>query len=190
MQSLLGVCQWKDIQTSDIRRTRWPRDLSILKGPYDGSLRKSQPQSLDQWLMLALPKGPNREGVTFLREDGNRSSFRNVVFIKKHWTMNRVHTRDSFKRLVDAQTVHVACNSLREEKRPNKLHQTFTWRLFFYRLLYTWALTNPICVPCVDSTRQVIRRHRVPCRSIAVCRSVCPTWYVVPPRLWTLDELI
>jgi hypothetical protein len=34
-----------------------------------------------QWLRLALTKGRNRIGVSLpLPEDGNRSSFRNVVF--------------------------------------------------------------------------------------------------------------
>jgi hypothetical protein len=33
-----------------------------------------------QWLRLALSKGPNRVGVSPSPEDGNRSSFRNVVF--------------------------------------------------------------------------------------------------------------
>jgi hypothetical protein len=41
---------------------------------------------LVQWLRLALSKGPNRVGVFFppplLPEDGNRSSFRNVVFLQ------------------------------------------------------------------------------------------------------------
>jgi hypothetical protein len=43
------------------------------------------------WLRLALSKGPNRVGATFfLPEVGNRSSLRNVVFLKKknigRWT--------------------------------------------------------------------------------------------------------
>jgi hypothetical protein len=47
-------------------------------GPYYvGSLRKSYPQS--------LAKGPKMVGnAIILPEDENRSSFRNVVFFKKH----------------------------------------------------------------------------------------------------------
>jgi hypothetical protein len=38
-----------------------------------------------------------RETPSFLPEDGNRSSFRNVVFLSKHWTMDKVQKPDSFK---------------------------------------------------------------------------------------------
>jgi hypothetical protein len=46
------------------------------------------------WLRLALSKGPNRVGVSFPSpEDGNRSSFRNVVFSSiqnsGRWTTSR-----------------------------------------------------------------------------------------------------
>jgi hypothetical protein len=46
-------------------------------------------------------KGPNRVGTTFiLPEDENGSSFRNVVFLRKHWTMDWVQKLDSFKGLM------------------------------------------------------------------------------------------
>jgi hypothetical protein len=45
-------------------------------------------------LILALSKGPNRVGVSLPSpEDGDRSSFRNVVFpiYLELWTMGKVH---------------------------------------------------------------------------------------------------
>jgi hypothetical protein len=49
-------------------------------------------------LRLALSKGPNTVGATFiLPEDGNRFSFRNVVFLRKHWTMDKDQKPDTFK---------------------------------------------------------------------------------------------
>jgi hypothetical protein len=51
-----------------------------------------------QWLRLPLCKGPNRVGATlFLPKDGNILSFRKVVFLRKHWTMDKVHKPNSFK---------------------------------------------------------------------------------------------
>jgi hypothetical protein len=32
-----------------------------------------------------------------LLEDGNRSSFQNIVFLRKHWMMDEVQKTDSFK---------------------------------------------------------------------------------------------
>jgi hypothetical protein len=58
-------------------------------------------------LRLALSKGPNRVGATFfLPEDGNRSIFQYVVFLRKHWTMDKVQKHDSFKCLYK---YHILC---------------------------------------------------------------------------------
>jgi hypothetical protein len=46
-----------------------------------GACRFYRVLTMVQWLRLALSKGPNRIGVSPSPEDGNRSSFRNVVFV-------------------------------------------------------------------------------------------------------------
>jgi hypothetical protein len=49
-------------------------------------------------LVQSLSKEPNIVGTTFiLPEDGNRSSFRNVVFLRKQWPVDEVQKPDSLK---------------------------------------------------------------------------------------------
>jgi hypothetical protein len=70
---------------------------------FAGSLRKRCPKWLNlenEWLRLVLSMKPNTVGVSLHSpEDGNKSSFRNVVFFSylEFWTLDKVHTPSDSK---------------------------------------------------------------------------------------------
>jgi hypothetical protein len=65
--------------------TFWKLDVSVLRWG-------RETPTLVQWLRLALSKEPNTVVVSPSSEDGNNSSFWNVVFssFSKYWTMDEV----------------------------------------------------------------------------------------------------
>jgi hypothetical protein len=63
---------------------------------FPSSSARRDSRTLTQWLTLVLSKGPNREVVSPLSpEDGNRFSFRNVLFsiYLEFWMMGKAHKR-------------------------------------------------------------------------------------------------
>jgi hypothetical protein len=103
---------------------------------------------LVQWLRLALSKGPNWLGVPPPRPvDGNRSSFRYVVFSNflEYWTMDKVQKRRNSECYTPSSELFRIYSWLEEVNMSNFLCQFVHKNVILQKLQHLKPVLAPHC---------------------------------------------